>query len=220
LAYAALRESDVWPQLRMRPGFSENGLIRLGYPADYAIKGVGQAPTFAPWTTGLGACILESLQPELAGRWIAGARDQGRIDDWGELRACGRSQELVLDAFLPALEAAGRRDLARFLFQALAELLPPDAAAAAWIKPEASASVRLADRGETHRAALALIRQLERFRGWETDARSVGYFDEGYAASQLVKAEWERWQGDELTARAQRIWRELDPLNLAPEGRT
>ena len=44
-------------------------------------------------------------------------------------------------------------------------------------------------------------------------ARSVGYFDEGYQAAQLWKAEWERYEGEVLCDRATTIVRQLDPLS-------
>ncbi|MBL8800036.1 MAG: hypothetical protein JNM56_39500, partial [Planctomycetia bacterium] len=106
------------------------------------------------------------------------------------------------------------------LLHAAAKLLTPDAGAQLWVSPDCNPGTRVADRVETYRAALALVNRVERFQHWERQARSVGYFDEGYAASQLVKAEWERWAGDELAARAQRIIRELDPLSVQTEGRS
>ena len=36
--------------------------------------------------------------------------------------------------------------------------------------------------------------------------------DETYAASQLWKADWERFQDDDVTERAQNIIRQLDPM--------
>ena len=53
---------------------------------------------------------------------------------------------------------------------------------------------------------------LPRLQQWERRARSVGFFDEGYHASQLWKADWERFEGDVLTERAQAVIRQLDPM--------
>jgi hypothetical protein len=47
---------------------------------------------------------------------------------------------------------------------------------------------------------------------WERKARSVGYFDEDYQASQLWKADWEAADGDETAARAHRVLEQLEPL--------
>ena len=51
-----------------------------------------------------------------------------------------------------------------------------------------------------------------RMRGWAQEARGVAFFEETYAASQLWKADWERWQGDVLCPRADAIIREIEPL--------
>ena len=77
---------------------------------------------------------------------------------------------------------------------------------------QAPAGARLADRAATYRAATAFLRSLDRMAAWTTRARRVGYFDEGYAASQLWLADWERCDGDARLARAREIIRHLDPL--------
>ena len=71
---------------------------------------------------------------------------------------------------------------------------------------------RLAVRTETRRLATVLLYQLERLHRWDLEARAVGYFDEGYAGSQLWKAEWERWHGNSLHERARSILKDLQPL--------
>jgi hypothetical protein len=62
--------------------------------------------------------------------------------------------------------------------------------------------------------ALTLLRHLERLQRWERAARGVGYFDEGYHAAQLWKADWEQYQGDVVCERAQNIIRRLDPMQM------
>jgi hypothetical protein len=57
-----------------------------------------------------------------------------------------------------------------------------------------------------------VVRQLHRLQRWERQARSVGYFDENYAASQLWKSDWEYWHGDQLCRRAHILLRELNLL--------
>jgi hypothetical protein len=126
--------------------------------------------------------------------------------------ALGRSQERVLTAFLDALEASGRMDLARFLLRAATRLLPPGAVAALWIGGLQTGGLRLADRAAVYHAAVAFLWQMQRLQTWAQRARSVGYFDEGYQAAQLWKADWEQYQGDELVARAQRIVQQTDLL--------
>ena len=53
----------------------------------------------------------------------------------------------------------------------------------------------MGQRAAVSAAAFAFLRIYERLEQWEQQARSVGYFDEGYAASQLWKADWERFGG-------------------------
>ena len=66
----------------------------------------GALPDFAPWTTGVRACILEALQPVLAQNWLVLERSKVHALDWRQLRELGRSQERVLDAFLSAVKEA------------------------------------------------------------------------------------------------------------------
>jgi hypothetical protein len=212
-AYAGLRTvPDVGPSLRARVTFSRHGLCRLAFPDDFAENADNPDPDFAPWTTGLGACILEALQHALAASWLEIEREKCRVLDWQQLRALGRSQEQVLTHFLDAVEAAERPDLARFVMRAAAEVLTEDVRPAFWVGGLQSTGPRMADRQETNLAALALVRQFERFRRWERQARSVGYFDEGYGRCKLYLADWERCAGDVIAARAQAIVEALDPM--------
>jgi hypothetical protein len=212
-AYGAVRHNEkVAARLRDRAApVLRNALCRLAYPEDFA--GLTDVPDFRPWTDGVAACILEALQPELATCLLAVERSKGKIADWQRMRALGQSQERVLGAFLDALETADRRDLARFLLQALAALLTREPTARHWIGALQVGMLRVLDRTEAYRAALVLLRQTERLRDWEQRARQVGYFDEGYAASQLWKADWEAFQGEVLSERAHAVLREVEPFS-------
>jgi hypothetical protein len=211
-----LAENPGVRELRRRPGFARHGLCRLAYPEDFT-ESAGP-PDFAPWTTGLGACMLEALQPDLAARWVQVEGDKGKVADPERIVRLGQEQERVLTAFLDAAEQSGRPDLARFLLRAAAELLGPYANAGMWAGALRTEGLRLADRAAAYAAALAFLRQLDRLRAWERRARTVGYFDEGYQASQLWKADWEFYQGDQLHERAQGIIRQLDPMRQANPG--
>jgi hypothetical protein len=200
-------------KLRQRPGFSRHGLCRLAYPEDFA--GSVSSPDFTPWTTGLGACMLEALQPELAARWVQVEGGKERLADPGRMLRLGQEQERVLTAFLDAVEQAGRLDLARFLLRAAADLLGPYANAGMWSGSLRMDGLRLADRAGVYAAALSFLRHLDRLRSWERRARTVGYIDEGYQAGQLWKADWEFYQGDQLHERAQGIIRQMDPMRQA-----
>jgi hypothetical protein len=200
-------------RLRQRPGFARHGLCHLAYPEDFA--GLGSPPDFAPWTTGLGACMLEALQPDLAARWVQVESSKEGLADPQRMRQLGHEQERVLTAFLDAVEKAGRLDLARFLLRAAADLLGPYANADTWAGSLRMEGLRLADRAAVYAAALTFLRHLDRLQTWERRARTVGYFDDGYQASQLWKADWEYYHGDQLRERARDIIRQLDPMRQA-----
>jgi hypothetical protein len=226
-AYEALRHGarslgvDELPQ---RAPLSQHGLLWLAYPEDYAATPERVEPDFAPWTSGVGAAMLEALQcnllrqrdlterPSLTDRWVDVETRKGRISEYDEMRALGRSQERVLTAFLDAAEKAARLDLARFLLRAAAQLLGPDAEPQMWVGGLNHSGQRLADRAAVTSHALTFLRHLDRLQRWERQARGVGYFDEGYHAAQLWKADWEQYQGDRLCERAQNIIRRLDPM--------
>jgi hypothetical protein len=115
-------------------------------------------------------------------------------------------------------------DLARFLLMAAANLLGPHAHAGMWTGRLHLAGLRVADRAETYQAAAGFLRYVDRLQAWERRARGVGYFDEGYQASQLWKSDWDHFEGDQLHGRAQAIVRQMDPMRqtapVAPAGGT
>ena len=187
-------------------------MCRLVYPDDFARFGLARAPDFAHWTTGVGACIVEALQVDLAARWVEVECRKQSIRAPEAMRQLGQEQERVLTAFLDAAEDQRRWDLARFLLRAASRLLPENPQPDFWVGSLRQAKQRLAERTATYAAALALLRQLERLERWTHQARLTGYFDEGYQASRLWKADWEEHQGDVLVERAHAVIRRLDPL--------
>jgi hypothetical protein len=204
-AFAALRATPLAEGLAKLTPFARNALCRLAFPGDFAEAPADAMPDFAPWTSGVGAAILEALQGELRDAWIELESVKPQRTPWRVVRGIGLAQEQVLEAFLPAIDKAGRRDLARFLLQAAGTLLGGTDNPFAWMETLPMGRERLADRAETYRAILALPRQLECLAGGETQARGVGYFDEGYTAAQLWKADWEQARGAELHRRADGI---------------
>lgn len=214
VALDALRPlPDVFQVLTAKAAFRRNALCWLISPGDFAAE-EPTPPAFDPWLIGTRAAILECLQPMLTQRWVRGERGKGQVGDWKRMRQQGRAEFTALAAFLAAAEKASRPDLARFVLRSAAtvfaggELTP-----AFWTGGlQGTGPPRLADRLETQRAALALPRQLEFLQRWERKARSVGYFDEGYPASQLWKADWEAARGDDVTTRAHRVLEQLEPL--------
>jgi hypothetical protein len=214
LAYDLVRDTEAAAPLRAVPAVGRDGLVRLACVEDFA--GSAADPDFGPWLTGPGAAMLEALQPLLCDRWVAVERRKVQVGDWAAMRELGSAQERALAAFTDAAEAAGRPDLARFLLRAAAAVLPAGVTADAFVGGlQGIGPPRLADRIEVHRRALALPRHLDRLQRWERRARGVGFLDEGYAASQVWKADWERHGGDELAGRAAAIVRQVEPLAVS-----
>lgn len=211
-AVEQLRHHQMGGRLLDRAPLDTHGLLYLAYPDEYAKAASTSTPEFGLWITDVGACIIEALQPALAERWAQMEIDKGNVNDWKVMRDFGLAQERSLSNFLSAIEKEGRFDLARFMLLAASRILTPHATSDLWVKSLRQQAPRLADRAETYRGALAFLRQLPRLQQWERNARSVGYFDEGYQASQLWKADWERHEGDLLTERARVIIHQLDPM--------
>lgn len=200
--------------LAERRAFRDNPLCWLTNPADFAAPGEVTPPAFDPLTAGVRAVILECLNPDLAQRWIRSERGRGQIDDWKRMRATGTTLNRTLGDFLAACGKAGRPDLARFVLTAARAILgQPGLTPQYWTGGlHGQGPPRLADRLETQRAAVVLPRHVGTLQGWDRQARAVGYWDEGYQASQVWKADWERAGGDALTATAHRILEQLEPL--------
>ncbi len=213
-AHEGLRESSEYlgAAMRRQAPFARHGVCWLAYPEDFTSVPAGIEPNFAPWTAGVGSCIVEALQVDLARRWEQVEGGKERIADPRVMQALGAAQERVLTAFLEAVEVAGRLDLARFLLRALANLLGPHAHAGMWTGRLHLTGLRLADRAAVYASALSMLRQVERLRNWARRARNVGYFDEGYAAAKMWKADWEQYDGDALCERAHNIAQQLDPM--------
>lgn len=217
-AHEGLRESGEGlgaPDLRKRQPFVRHGLCWLAYPEDFTAAPLSVVANFEPWTTGVGACILEALQPDLAARWIQVEGNKERIASPQNMQALGQAQARVLTAFLDAVEKAGRLDLARFLLRAAAVIVSSYAHAGMWTGALQTTGLRLADRAALYQAALAFLHHLPRFVTWAQRARATSYFDEGYQAAQLFLADWEQYQGNQLNERAQAIIHQMDPLRQA-----
>lgn len=212
LAYERLRDTDVEAGLKSRPAFAQHGLIRLANPGDFK---EAPPPDFAPWVVGPGTAIVEAIQPWLTDRWVALERGKLQIGDWSRMRDLGTAQESVLTTFVDAAEAAGRPDLVRFILATASAVLPSGATVAAFLGGlQGRGPAKLAERIAVQRAGLALPRFVLRLRDWHARALLVGFLDEGYAASQFWKAEWERFDGEALADRAAALVREVEPLTV------
>jgi len=193
--------------------FSANPLCRLVAPGDFCELDV-PLPDFAPSFLPPRVAVLECLQPLLAARWTLSERAKGQIADWQRLRRLGQAEEAVLAAFLAAADRANRKDLSRFLLKANYGLtIASDPQADGWIGGlQGEGPPRMAERLDTHRAALAVPRQLLTLQRWERQARTVGFFDDDYQAAQMYKSEWEAANGDLMSSRARTILDSVEPL--------
>jgi hypothetical protein len=212
LAYDTLRRTDLAPVLRKMDSFSKNGLCRLLFVSEFTLRDKSPPPDFSPWMSGPGSAVMEAIQPALVKAWLDGELMKSDIADWQQMRRVGRSQEQTLNAFLTAIERAGRTDLARFLLRALAVMLDDRAEPRRWVGGLQAVGPKLADRVETHKAALVVVRLMERFRRWHGEARLQSVHDENFGQAQLWLADWEHYQGEVLHRRATEIIRQLDPL--------
>ncbi len=214
LTFDALRDSDFHAALRFKPIVAENGLVRLAFPEDFVSATV--EPAFGPWLDGLGSVAIEALNPWLAQRWVELEQRKGQIGDWPALAAIGREQDRVASVFAAAARDAGRIDLARFILEAARAVLLPDVTPETFFGGlQAGGPVRLADRLEVQRHALALPRQVLRLRDVERRCRGIGYLDDGYSAAQFWLSEWERLEGDALAQRAAALLDSVEPLKTA-----
>jgi hypothetical protein len=218
MAYDALRgEPEIFQALQRKSVFSQNALCWFANPGEFANPDAPEPPAMAPWMTGVRAAILECLQPLLAQRWIRSERNKGQIGDWRAMRQKGLAERATLSALLNAAHEARRTDLARFVLNAAATILAPDDLTPGFWTGGLQTAMppRLADRLETQRAALALPQQMETLQHWDRRARSVSYFDEDYAASQLWKEDWEQAHGEVIAAHARQVLEQLDPLRTS-----
>jgi FtsH ternary system domain X6 len=217
LAYDALRsDADLATLLRSSSPFGENALVWLAHPNDFASDAHAQVPAFDRWLMKPGSLILEAMQPVFENRWLEIERTKGQIGDWAQLNQQGMIQGRVIDAFTQAVNAAGRRELARFLLAVMSRVLAsPDMPATFWTGGlQGAGPPRLAERVETQRNALVVLRTAERFRSWEREARASGYLDDDYAASKFWLGECERFDFTAVVDRAQRVLQQVEPLRI------
>ena len=210
LSFDALRHTEWADVLRKNwPPLHQDGLCRLAFPDELTEEA---RIDWHPWITGSGTAILETMQGWFAERWTALERKKETISTAARMRKIGATQERVYGEYLDAIEDAQRWDLARCFLEAARRLLKDQPGARNWIRNLDVSKERLAERHPIYHDAFAFLRQLARFRRWQQQAVSVGYFDDGYQASQLWKADWERFHGEALCERASASVREVELL--------
>jgi hypothetical protein len=209
-------DPDLLASLRKKEAFRLNPFCWVCFPGDLVGNDNFEAPNFTPLFEGVRAAILECLQCYLTERWLQSERKKGQVGEWKKLRQQGQAEFVALRTFLEAAGRAKRPDLARFVLRTNATLLSTDLTPAFWTSGlQGSGPLRLADRLETQRAALAVPRQMEVLEAWQNHARTVGYFDDDYQATQMWKAEWEALHGDLIVSRARAVIQMLEPLGGA-----
>ena len=207
LAYRLFRGTPL--ERRLETSLRRIGLCRLFFPEDFPKP---DTIDWDRWTTGVGAVIVEAFENSLALRWLEIEIGKRQIAAPDSMRNLSAGQDAVLTCWLDAIDRRGRWDLARFLVRVGSKLLVDGAAAENWIGGLDVKGTTLAVRTNLHRSALVFLTHWQRLADWTARARAIGYLDEGYAAAQLWKSDWERYRGDESTRIAQDILREIEPL--------
>ncbi len=212
LAYSSVRRSTVADVLRRGPACDDHALCWLMFADDYADEArAGARPEFSAWTTLPGLAVLEALQSGLASAWRQMEGNKAHVTTAAEMMSRGDAQRCVLEAFLPAVDRRGAATW-RCSWRRFANDRWPTVRRVGW--PTSTCALSLAERGETYRAACAVLTCLETLACWQEQARGVGFLDEGYALAQLWKSEWERCDGDAICRGAADLLRQLDPLNI------
>lgn len=186
LTLDAAKQTPAAKVIAKQPFVRGAALAWLGFPAAFA--GVTPTPAFDSLVQGVGAIVVECLRPELGRRWHAGELAKRALTDPEALIALGATQDAVLEGFMNAAAAKGRRDLASFVIDAAAPLLAKN------LGPQPStldAGSTLAARARARLAAGALARAVVRWADWDQQHRGVRFIDDDYAAAQLLLERFE-----------------------------
>jgi hypothetical protein len=129
-------------------------------------------------------------------------------------------EQKALGDFVGACAKAERWDLATFLVDAGARLLPPGASpreVASRAAPTVHAEGTLRARTEARRKAGAVFYQLKRIGDKREELSLLRFFEDGYEAAQAMLAAWEVL-GKDGFSRAGEVIRELEALPSTEEG--
>ncbi len=156
------------------------------------------------------APFVEGMRSLLSRAWLAAERSKRDLTAPDMLIRLGRAQADVLDAWLAAIDKAGRRDLATFLIDAASHWLIVDRTSEELTR-SMSLDAPLRERTDARRRAAAMLRSLARLREWDQEHRSVRFIDDGYALAQRLVADWERL-GERGFTKASNLVTELDAI--------
>ncbi len=209
LTVTALRETTLisdWYETNVIRG---NALIALAMPEQFAEAKVMPQPDIDQWIDLDDGWVLEAIQDELARVWTDVEKNKCRITRPDSMQRLGRVQEQILDQLFDSAERNSRRDLCRFVLEVMKRIADAHAQRGQWIGSLDTTDLRLADRTATYQCASVLLRFGARLRQWQSASQSVGYFDEGYAESQLWKSLWESCDAEDSLLHADRVLQEL-----------
>lgn len=207
-AFSTLQGSDTGERWRRRSLFYENGLAVLMHANRFHSPEIEDVD-FGPWVTGKGAAILEAMQGRLAKNWVEMEAQKRMVRLPDAMLDYGHAQGTALTRFMDAADAAGRRDLCRFILHVLKKILEKGSELRYWTKSLDTTGLRIADRTEIKEAAAAVLLQANRLLKWHQQSLTCGYLDENYAAMQLWKSDWERLNMQPTIDKAIRIGREV-----------
>jgi hypothetical protein len=191
LIYLALDAAHRTPAVRAlaaQPFVRAAPLAWLGFAHALAQRGAPPPPSADALTAGAGAIVVEALTGELARRWHAVELGKRAIFEPDALLDLGEAQERTLTGFMASCDAARRRDLALFVLEAAAPLL---ARGVAPLPAQLDPSTPLALRARARIAAGALLRAVVRWGEWDQLHRGTRFFDDDYAAAQLLLERFE-----------------------------
>jgi FtsH ternary system-associated peptide len=217
LIFDVIGPGDLARTLAEQSAVRACGLVWLGFGDRLAATRCDGArpPSLGPLFSGTGPMALDALQGDLALRWIEMERRKRSLVDPVELERLGEVQGAALDALFAAADAARRRDLAGFVLEAVARLLPPHAPPDRWLG-SLDRTVSVAKRTAARRAAGALLRAVRRWHAWTQEHRQVRFFEDGYELSQALLQRWEIL-GDAGYARSERVLAGLEALDASLE---
>lgn len=156
------------------------------------------------------APFVEGLRTLLSRSWLSAERSKRDLTAPDMLSRVGRAQADVLDAWLTAIDRAGRRDLATFLIDTASDWLAAERTADELTR-SMSPDAPLRERTDARRRAAAMLRSLGRLREWDQQHRSVRFIDDGYALAQRLVVDWERL-GERGFTRAANLVTDLDAI--------
>ncbi|MGI9472968.1 MAG: hypothetical protein ACR2NZ_15615 [Rubripirellula sp.] len=205
LAARMMRGTSVAHHWMQGEAMMRNPLIALMLPDQFAVARVSPEPDFDPWMAGPRSFLLEAMQEDLSRAWVGIEKQKAEITRISDMVRLGNVQEKVLSALMDSAERHGRRDLCRFLVEALGALVSPDSNRKEWIGALDTTGKRISQRTMAYENASAFLRFGARLRNWQQASSSIGFFDEGYAESQLWKSIWEESEAEVAVAEADRV---------------